>query len=76
MPEANALPDFVYRLPGVNLAVFVGRPDAEDDATRDEEAEERLYDARWDVIRFPHDGDWDAIAAEHARYFGDGHPAG
>ncbi|MFJ1595493.1 protein kinase [Streptomyces sp. NPDC088261] len=73
--EANALPDFVYRMPGVKLAVFVGRLDQEDDTTRDEEAEGRLYDARWDVIRFPYDADWDAIAAEHARYFGPGHPA-
>ncbi|MER5432609.1 protein kinase [Streptomyces sp. NPDC002588] len=73
--EANAVPDFVYRMPGVNLAVFVERPDAEDDATRDADAEERLYDANWDVIRFPHDGDWEEIAARHARYFGTGHPA-
>ncbi|MEU7044710.1 protein kinase [Streptomyces varsoviensis] len=69
VPEADARPDFVYRMPGVNLAVFVGGADAEDDAARDEDAEERLFLARWDVIRFPEGSDWEAIAAEHARYF-------
>ncbi|MEV1022008.1 protein kinase [Streptomyces sp. NPDC050264] len=70
VPEADARPDFVYRMPGVNLAVFLGGADAEEDAARDEDAEERLYLARWDVIRFPQGSDWDAIAAEHTRYFG------
>ncbi|MFF1867270.1 protein kinase [Kitasatospora herbaricolor] len=73
--EANAVADFVYRMPGVKLAVFVDGPDTESTALRDEDAEERLYDATWDVIRFPHDGDWDAIAARHPRYFGTAHPA-
>ncbi|APU44685.1 protein kinase domain-containing protein [Streptomyces sp. TN58] len=67
----TALPDFVYHLPGVNLAVFVDGPDREEDATRDEDAEERLYDAGWGVVRFPADpADWDAVVARHARYFG------
>ncbi|WSQ26052.1 protein kinase [Streptomyces sp. NBC_01230] len=68
--EANAQADFVYRLPNVNLAVFVDLPGTEMTALRDEDAEERLLDARWDVIRFPHDADWDEIAASHASYFG------
>jgi hypothetical protein len=72
--EANAQPDFVYRIPGVNLAVFLDGPDTEEDALRDLDAEERLFDARWDVVRFPHHGDWDAIAADHSRYFGTPHP--
>lgn len=50
VPEADARPDFVYRMPGVRLAVFVG---GEDDPARDEDAEDRLFLARWDVIRFP-----------------------
>ncbi|MEX2982273.1 protein kinase [Streptomyces sp. C36] len=70
LTEANAAPDFVYRLPGVKLAVFVDTPDKEQDVFRDEDAEERLIDASWDIVRFPHDGDWDAIAASHVRYFG------
>ncbi|MFF4387855.1 protein kinase [Streptomyces sp. NPDC001552] len=68
--EANVLADFVYRLPGVNLAVFVDLPDTEATALRDEDAEERLLDARWDFVRFPHDAVWDEIVAPHARYFG------
>jgi hypothetical protein len=70
LTEANAQPDLVYRLPGVNLAVFVDLPGAEQTALRDEDAEERLYDRSWEVVRFPHDADWDAIAARHARWFG------
>ncbi|MFC8074638.1 protein kinase [Streptomyces sp. NPDC057307] len=68
--EANALADYVYRLPGVNLAVFVDLPDTEATALRDEDAEERLLDARWDIVRFAHDSDWSDIVADHARYFG------
>ncbi|MBA2946497.1 protein kinase domain-containing protein [Streptomyces himalayensis] len=68
--EANVLADYVYRLPGVNVAVFVDLPDTELTTLRDEEAEERLLDARWDVVRFPHDADWDEIVAPHTRYFG------
>ncbi|MGW2799529.1 protein kinase domain-containing protein [Streptomyces sp. NPDC001269] len=68
--EANAQADYVYRLGGVNLAVFVDLPAAEMTALRDEDAEERLLDAGWDVVRFPHDANWDAIAAANARYFG------
>ncbi|MCQ4082154.1 protein kinase [Streptomyces sp. RB6PN25] len=70
LTEANATPDFVYRLPGVNLAVFVDSADEERDAFRDEDAEDRLFSARWDVVRFPHGADWDAIAAANSRYFG------
>ncbi|MEU6096213.1 protein kinase [Streptomyces sp. NPDC047079] len=70
LTEANAQPDFVYRLPGGNVAVFVDTPDKEQDTLRDEDAEDRLFNASWDVVRFPHDGDWDAIAAANARYFG------
>ncbi|WP_173265625.1 protein kinase domain-containing protein [Streptomyces pacificus] len=68
--EANALVDFVYRLPGAKVAVFVDLPGVETTALRDEDAEERLQDAGWDVIRFPHDTDWDEIVRPHSRYFG------
>ncbi|MBQ1091350.1 protein kinase [Streptomyces sp. B93] len=71
LTEANAAPDFVYRLPGANVAVFVDGPSgAEENALRDADAEERLFDATWDVVRFPHGADWAAIAAAHSRYFG------
>ncbi|TVT60826.1 protein kinase [Amycolatopsis rhizosphaerae] len=72
--EALARPDFIYRLPGVSLAVFVDGPVHEHAtvAQRDADAQERLYDAGWEVVRFPHDGDWRAIAQEFQRYFGPG----
>ncbi|WP_328584051.1 protein kinase domain-containing protein [Streptomyces sp. NBC_00370] len=70
LTEANATPDYVYRLPGVNLAVFVDLADTDQDTFRDEDAEDRLFNARWDVVRFPHGADWDAIAAANSGYFG------
>ncbi|WP_433688975.1 protein kinase domain-containing protein [Micromonospora carbonacea] len=70
--EALARPDYVYLLPGAQVAVFVDGPVHEHEAVafRDREAEERLNDAGWDVIRFPHDADWAAIAAQHRYCFG------
>ncbi|MFF5183448.1 protein kinase [Streptomyces sp. NPDC000345] len=70
LTEANAAPDFVYRLPGANVAVFVDGPGTETTALRDADAEERLLDARWDFVRFAHGADWDAIADANSRYFG------
>ncbi|MFE2056667.1 protein kinase [Streptomyces sp. NPDC059446] len=70
LTEAMATPDYVYRLPGVNVAVFVDLPGKEQDTFRDEDAEDRLFNARWDVIRFAHGADWDAVATANARYFG------
>ncbi|MFC7012356.1 protein kinase [Streptomyces viridiviolaceus] len=70
LTEANAMPDFVYRLPGAKVAVFVDTPDKEQDTFRDEDAEDRLFGASWDVVRFPQGEDWDAIAAANSRYFG------
>ncbi|MBY8855416.1 protein kinase [Nocardia sp. CA2R105] len=70
--EALARPDYVYRLPGVNVAVFVDGPvhDNAAVAQRDADAEDRLFDKGWDIVRFPHDGDWTAIAKQFPRYFG------
>lgn len=69
---ANARPDFVYRLPGVSAAIFVDGPvhDYPEMTRRDIEAEDRLVDLGWDVIRFRHDADWSAVINEHARIFG------
>jgi len=40
-------------------------------------AEERLYNLGWDVVRFPHDGDWEAICEESQfPYFRRRAPAG
>ncbi|WP_439655923.1 protein kinase domain-containing protein [Lentzea sp. HUAS TT2] len=70
--EALARPDFVYRLRGTNVAVFVDGPVHQHAvvAERDREAEERLIDKGWDVVRFPHDADWAAIVEQNQRYFG------
>jgi len=70
LTEANAAPDFVYRQPGMKLAVFVDQPQTETTTLRDEEAEERLLDAGWEFVRFPHGADWDAIAATYPDCFG------
>jgi hypothetical protein len=43
---------------------------------RDLEAEDRLFDSGWDVVRFPHDGDWSAIAAQFTRYSEQRHEEG
>ncbi|MEZ5151989.1 helicase-related protein [Rhodococcus zopfii] len=70
--EAQARPDYVYRLPGVNVAVFVDGPvhNYPAIAERDGAAEERLLDHGWDVVRFPHDADWSTITTQFQRYFG------
>jgi len=72
--DARARPDFVYRLSDANVAVFVDGPVHQFAAVaeRDIEAEERLLDLGWDVVRFPHGVDWAAITTHHARYFGAG----
>ncbi|MBN1174074.1 MAG: protein kinase [Micromonosporaceae bacterium] len=72
--DALARPDYVYRLPGASVAVFVDGPMHKHTviAERDADAEERLYDRGWDVVRFPYDADWSAIVDQHRRYFGAG----
>jgi superfamily II DNA/RNA helicase len=69
---ALARPDFVYRLPGADVAVFVDGPVHEHAAVaeRDGDADERLFDAGWEVVRFPYNGDWAAIAGQFRHYFG------
>jgi G:T-mismatch repair DNA endonuclease (very short patch repair protein) len=72
LAEARARPDYVYRLPGVNVAIFIDGPVHQHAvvAERDREAEERLLDLGWDVVRFSHDADWSTIAGRFPRYFG------
>jgi ATP-dependent helicase YprA (DUF1998 family) len=78
--EANARPDLVYDLPGNPTAVFVDGPVHDQPSTvqRDREAEERLIDAGWCVIRVRHDDDWSAVVARYPSVFGAGRtvPAG
>ncbi len=73
--EALAQPDYVYRLPGqAKVAVFVDGPahNSEHVSTRDEEAEERLINTGWWVIRFRYNGDWHATVSAHRSIFGPG----
>jgi len=69
-----ARPDFVYRLPESPVAVFVDGPHHGDahQALRDLQAQYRLEDLGWLVVRFPHDADWGKIIAAHPNVFGPG----
>lgn len=72
----RARPDFTYVGQHMPVAVFVDGPHHEDSfvAARDAEARERLEDAGYQVIAFPHDADWTEILDRHRSVFG--HPAG
>ncbi|MGA5305855.1 DEAD/DEAH box helicase [Nucisporomicrobium flavum] len=72
--DAEARPDFVYRLPGGAVAVFIDGPHHDGAATaqRDREAEESLKDLGWAVIRFRHDDDWDAVVHRNPSTFATG----
>src|SRR5699024_12301899 len=72
--EAYPRPDFVYRRPGARAAVFGGGPVHKDPhvAQRDVEAEERLEDAGWEVVRISHDEDLAIAVGRHEYVFGPG----
>lgn len=69
----RARPDFVYD-GNVSVAVFIDGPhhDAETQQKRDREAETRLTNASWLVIRFRHDDDWATLADQNEWLFGRG----
>lgn len=69
---ARARPDFVYDLPSGPVAVFVDGAvhDGPTASARDTSASERLVNSGWDVVRVPHDGDWEAVAATRPAAFG------
>jgi serine/threonine protein kinase/superfamily II DNA/RNA helicase/very-short-patch-repair endonuclease len=72
--NAFARPDFIYRRPSGDVAVFVDGPvhDTETVAQRDADAEERLADDGWLVIRVRHDDDWGKIVEKFPTVFGSG----
>jgi hypothetical protein len=74
LPQLAARPDFVYRLPGAEVAVFIDGPhhQAPVQQERDEAAEDRLIDAGWLVVRFGHTDHWQAIIARYPNVFGSG----
>jgi hypothetical protein len=71
---ARARPDFVYRLPSGDVAVFVDGPHHNEPevAMRDERAEKRLSDVGWLVVRFRYDNDWEQVVAKFPSVFGPG----
>ncbi|SNR46794.1 protein of unknown function [Haloechinothrix alba] len=70
--DAGTRVDFVYQANGGNVAVFVDGPHHEADraAQRDAEAEERLYDLGWSVVRVAHDADWASVIQRYPSVFG------
>ncbi len=71
--EARARPDFVYRAAAGQCAVFVDGPhhSAAEVQARDAEAEERLIDLGWHVVRVGVDG-WNRVVADNPSFFGAG----
>jgi superfamily II DNA/RNA helicase len=69
--EAKARPDFVYRTSSP-IAIFIDNTNHKDADDRDSAAEERLYDAGWDVIRLREDDAWDEIVKQRQDVFGVG----
>lgn len=74
LPQLGARPDFVYRLPGAEVAVFVDGPhhDIPTQQQRDEDTEDRLMDSGWLVIRFGHTDHWQRIVDRYPNVFGSG----
>lgn len=68
--SAECRPDFLYR--DDRVAVFVDGPhhDLADQRREDEEATARLEDAGYEVIRFHHAADWEALLDAHPDVFG------
>jgi len=77
VPEAQARPDFVYRLRAGFVAVFVDGPVRDEKLVRERDAaaEDRLFNIGWLVIRFRHDeaGEgWDQTVRKNPGVFGSG----
>ncbi|MFC5747984.1 DEAD/DEAH box helicase [Actinomadura rugatobispora] len=72
--DALARPDFVYHLGAGSVAVFIDGPHHGHDAVweRDVQAEGRLLDLGWLVIRFSYDTEWSEIVNKYPSVFGPG----
>jgi len=70
--EAKARPDLVYELATGPVAVFVDGPvhDSQRQAERDRQAQDRLEDLGWLVIRIRHDDDWQEFIQQYPSVFG------
>ncbi|WP_283134652.1 DEAD/DEAH box helicase [Rhizohabitans arisaemae] len=71
---ARAKPDFTYRNKSGNVAIFIDGPhhDTAFQLERDIQAEDRLMDLGWLVIRFRYDDQWDDIVRTYSSVFGTG----
>jgi len=72
--QARARPDLVYELATGPVAVFVDGPphDTGHQAERDQQAQDRLEDLGWLVIRVRHDDPWPQTVAAYPSVFGVG----
>ena len=71
---ARARPDLVYDLPTGLVGIFIDGPvhDAPTQSERDIDAEDRLIDQGWSVIRIRYDDDWTTAVSKFRSVFGDG----
>jgi hypothetical protein len=71
---AKSRPDYIYRSPAGDTALFIDGPvhDFDNVAIRDAEAEERLINLGWNVIRARFDDDWSTVVTRHPSVFGTG----
>jgi very-short-patch-repair endonuclease len=74
VPEARARPDFAYLSSEVQCAVFMDDGAVHGDAgERDDEAEDRLWDMGWHVVRLRDDErEWQQAANRLPSVFGSG----
>ncbi|MFE6502491.1 DEAD/DEAH box helicase [Kitasatospora sp. NPDC057738] len=89
VPSARAMPDFIYHLPGADVAIFVGGPhvtaSSHEAGGRDKAAETRLANRGWLVIRVPAEASgeageittetWEQMVSEYPEVFGTGRAA-
>lgn len=71
---ARARPDLVYDLPTGLVGIFIDGPvhDTPTQSERDSDAEDRLVDQGWSVIRIRYDDDWTTAVSKFRSVFGDG----
>ncbi len=72
LAAAGCRPDFLYSDPNLRVAIFIDGPHHRQPAqhAKDEAVDEALLDLGWSPLRFPYDGDWDALLARFPSCFG------